>query len=152
MRKDMYKGTICRMTLIGYMEGVPVMHTTSSGHQLLSFFIARIRPSAVMHNLDNNDQREWYRVYVKNENAAYIKAYGHSGMYLTVHGISINCVIEKINHSEFIVTEVFAEKIFFLSQDELHQKINAGEVISEVVHETIFPPHIVSSTHIACMH
>lgn len=149
----MYKGTVCKVILIGYMEGVPTIHTASNGKQILSFFITRIRPLFEKNNQKAGDKMEWYRVYVENENASYIEKFGRPGMRITVHGNATNCGIETTATSEFIVTEIFAEKVFFFSSDNLHQNIIFNEMTEYGNTNRIsFLSDIVSSRHIAYTH
>ncbi|HLB56277.1 MAG TPA: single-stranded DNA-binding protein [Coxiellaceae bacterium] len=149
----MYKGTACGVTLVGCLEGIPIIHETTIGEDIITFLITRIRPGKISGILKTHDQIEWYRIFVKRNNAINIEKNAYSGMRLMVEGDIMNCYLEKTNDRKFIITEIFAKRISYFSPEKINQyATHEDDAFAESTLQKNFQYKISSSIRVAYLH
>ena len=105
---QLYKGTGCQISLIGYLKSLPKYDDKTH-----SFFIVLERKKPYFDTTRQFLQEDitWFRVLLSNSDAHHVTQHVHIGTLITVSGDLATQTLSKPSDYTAAMTEIIAEKI-----------------------------------------
>lgn len=106
-KMESYQGVLYSITLTGFLNSKPLLYHSPEGEKRAEFFVKTTSHSDYLN-----------RIFVGADEAEKIRANGYPGVKLFLEGELIKYSIINLNNETYIIPEIFAKKIWFLSSTE----------------------------------